>query len=158
MEIFYRKGSLFDAPATDTLLLHACNAQGMWGSGVAKEFARRYPTAYKEYTRRCLEHLKPGERSPLVGKFLIVEDGNQKIGCAITSHDYGPRVDSMELVLKATQRTVWNAVSFAEDQSLVIHSPKINSGLFKTPWELTEAHIIRALESHPSVEWHVWEL
>lgn len=52
MEIKYIKGSLFDAPE-GYILTHACNAQGVWGSGIAKEFKKRKPLAFKNYNLFC---------------------------------------------------------------------------------------------------------
>lgn len=46
--ITYKKMSLFDAPK-ETIIVHACNSQGMWGSGIAKPFAQNYPVSYESY-------------------------------------------------------------------------------------------------------------
>ena len=147
--IQYKKGSLFEAPRGATLL-HSCNCQGKWGSGIAAEFARRFPEAYKIYNRYCLNN------TGLVGKSLIIDDSGYKIACLFTSNNYGSNVDSPEQILKATKSSIDHM--FMKNPSLLnIHSPKINSGLFKTPWEDTEKLIIESLGRSPSVEWTVWE-
>lgn len=147
--ITYKKGSLFQAPE-GSALLHACNTKGKWGSGVAAEFSRRFPDAYKLYNRHCLNNTN------LLGKSFVIEDKNYKIVCLFTSKDYSSRVDSPEQILKATQTSLDHL--FVKNPSLLnIHSPKINSGLFKTPWEGTEEAILKCLEKNPNVQWTVWE-
>jgi ADP-ribose 1''-phosphate phosphatase len=147
--IAYKKGSLFEAEKGVTLL-HACNCQGRWGSGIAAEFARRFPDACKIYNRHCLNNPN------LIGKSLVIEDKGYKIACLFTSNNYGAKVDRPEQILKATKNSLDHM--FMKNPSLLnIHSPKINSGLFKTPWEDTEKLILDSLERNPSVEWTVWE-
>lgn len=51
MKIEYRTGNLFDEPNL-THLVHCCNAQGVMGSGFAKDLRSRYPEAYDYY--RCI--------------------------------------------------------------------------------------------------------
>ena len=50
--IQYKKMSLFDAPE-NSIITHACNAQGVWGSGIAKEFKKRYSNAFEVYYEHC---------------------------------------------------------------------------------------------------------
>ncbi|ESA43498.1 ADP-ribose 1''-phosphate phosphatase, variant [Neurospora crassa OR74A] len=41
------------APPPGSLLIHACNAQGDWGTGIARIFRTHYPGAYKAYQAHC---------------------------------------------------------------------------------------------------------
>ena len=49
MEI--KKGNVVDALLNNEVdyIMHVCNAQGVMGSGVAKEIKERVPNAYKSY-------------------------------------------------------------------------------------------------------------
>lgn len=46
-------GDLFLSPA-DQILVHGCNARGVMGAGVAKQFKLRFPESYLAYRELCL--------------------------------------------------------------------------------------------------------
>lgn len=54
MGIIYRTGNVVDALINGEVdfIMHCCNAQGVMGSGVAKEIRQRIPNAYTEYMFR----------------------------------------------------------------------------------------------------------
>lgn len=166
-KIIYKKGSLFDAPK-GAVLLHACNAQGKWGSGIAAEFARRYPDAYKQYSTKC----KLNPMSKLLPNGFLIHDKDQAIACLITSKNYGTRVDPPGQIVVATGRAIQDLFGEGDPKRQIgsslpltggpvnvihIHSPKINSGLFRVPWEQTEAVIEEAIKDREDVTWTVWE-
>lgn len=131
--IEYRNGDLFSAP-TNAVLAHACNAQGVWGSGVAKEFKKRFPLAFKEYEQFCIENLRSRE---LCGQSFLCTSDKQKVGCLITSHRYGADVDSPAEIMGATTIALSQLLSQLKPGE-ELHIPKINSGLFHVPWLDTE--------------------
>ena len=139
--ITYSKGNLFHAPR-GVYLAHACNCRGKWGAGVAHEFRNRFPNSYKEYQRYCRLGAKPGDI------FICSEESGYQVICLFTSESYGSSVDAADSILEATKQA---SSKFPIDKP--IHMPKINSGLFKVPWELTE-EILRNL--HQDIT--VWEL
>lgn len=51
MAIIYRTGNVVDALLNDEVdfIAHCCNAQGVMGSGIAKEIKERIPEAFKQY-------------------------------------------------------------------------------------------------------------
>lgn len=151
--IEYRKGSVFDAVGPNTILVHACNCQGVWGSGIAPEFKKRWPKAFDEYALECFVM---GNKS--LGSCTIFTDTNQKIGCLFTSDNYGNKKDSEQSILSHTFLAVQDLLLLIEDSELEVHSPKINSGKFAVPWEKTEAIINEELKQFPNVKWIVWEL
>ncbi|KAJ5901529.1 hypothetical protein N7495_002057 [Penicillium taxi] len=123
-------GNLFDAPE-GSALIHACNSRGIWGSGIAKEFKERYPTAYGIYRNHCLGHIRNrtihdvvnlkaennnesdnliSVRRP-VGTALIIppQTLDRRYGgkghwviCLFTSFDYGKRADPPDLIVNST--------------------------------------------------------
>lgn len=133
-KIIYKKMSLFDAPE-GSILAHACNAKGVWGSGIAKEFKIRYPELYQEYRKYC-EYYLGLNSSMATGQFLQL-DGKHKILCLITSADYGDQKDSPEKILVNTTLALSNYLH-DPDYNITIYSNKFNSGLFNVPWENTE--------------------
>jgi ADP-ribose 1''-phosphate phosphatase len=137
--IHYIKGDLFKAPATQ-LKVHACNCQGVWGSGVAVQFKDKYPLEYFLYNMFCLKY-----ENLLQGKALILNN----IGCLFTSKNYGNKVDSPEQIVYNTEKAIRDLIS---KTTMDIAMPKINSGLFKVPWEQTEA----VLKQFPHVNFYVY--
>ena len=51
--IIYKRGDPFAQSGEDKILVHACNCKGVWGSGIAVEFAKRFPFAHADYVRLC---------------------------------------------------------------------------------------------------------
>lgn len=125
--IKYVKGNLFELAPKGAYLAHACNCQGVWGSGIAVEFRKRFPEAYLKYVDLCINHSEF-----LSGKFA--DEG--LIIMLFTSFDYGKNKDSVSVILNNTE----SALKMMSRTSIKeLHMPKINSGLFGVPWEETEA-------------------
>ena len=149
-----RKGDMLKALNTTDIFVHSCNGQGVWGSGIAAAIRGRCPKAYEQY--------KAGPNK--VGNGYIVADGDYKIGCLITSKGYGKYVDSSKNIASNTLLAISSLLDDLEEKGITevtIHSPKINSGLFRTPWQWTKKAIKNACNIHnPSikVKWIVWEL
>jgi ADP-ribose 1''-phosphate phosphatase len=154
--IEHRKGSLFDAP-DGAILAHACNAKGIWGSGIAKQFKERFPGNYDSYAWHCQRNSRP---ESLVGTTLLLgaEAPNFEgwgIACMFTSKGYGRDVDPPEEILLSTQCAFTDLLSQAP-LGCEIHMPKINSGLFNVPWEETQYELESVLEDWPHNKVVVW--
>lgn len=156
--ILNKKGSLFDAPE-GSVLVHACNAQGMWGSGIAKEFAERFPESYDSYKIIC-------KLGPIVvGQgFVLGRENGQRVGCLITSANYGQLRDSKDVILQNTRSALRDLLGITGKlncwigQDEEIHSCKFNAGLFGVPWEETEKILLEVLdEAGYNKVWTVWE-
>ena len=80
-----------------------------------------------------------------VGMGYVLRDDGYNVGCLITSKFYGMRKDNPRTILVNTYNSLLNLFSSIEQDSFVIQSPKINSGLFATPWDLTSKIIERAI-------------
>jgi ADP-ribose 1''-phosphate phosphatase len=130
--IHYIEDSLFNAPS-DMLLCHAVNCQGVWGSGIAKEFKLKFEPEFKLYNRFCQDINYPVEyKVDLLGTALILN----RVGCLFTSFDFGNKVDIPDLIILHTEQAIMDLLA---KTTMKIAMPKINSGLFKVPWEKTEA-------------------
>lgn len=150
MEIEYRIGDMLKlAPIENTVLVHACNARGTWGSGIARQFHLKYPQAFKQYAAKC--------RNTFRGDAFIVTEKGAKIGCLITSDGYAREVDAPEDIVENTRQALKRFLDSLPPEITEIHSPKINAGLFHTPWHLTEAVIKEAIQGKP-LKWVVWVL
>lgn len=151
--IHYQKASLFDAPE-GSLIVHAVNCRGVWGSGIAKEFKARYPNSYQVYKAHC----DMISQNDLIGVGYFSLDFKHNIGCLFTSIDYGKNVDNPVDILKNTESAVYQLLEQARDNEIeIVYSNKFNSGLFNVPWEETEAVLKKALELFPEIEWVVMD-
>ncbi|KAJ5207616.1 hypothetical protein N7449_001995 [Penicillium cf. viridicatum] len=120
-------GDLFDAP-NGAALIHACNCQGVWGAGIAREFRERYPAAYEIYRNHCFIY----RGHPVINTITDISDEdpqpslvvNRPLGtalmippqqsdfllhrrcywiiCLFTSEYYGSRVDSEDMIVNST--------------------------------------------------------
>ncbi|KAL2157812.1 hypothetical protein VTH06DRAFT_5081 [Thermothelomyces fergusii] len=107
-----RIGDLFAAPP-NSVLIHACNALGSWGGGIALAFRSRYPDAFKVYRAHCARST-PSQlvgtalliRPPVAGAAAGVTGGSRVaahyVGCLFTSRGYGKTRDPPESILGAT--------------------------------------------------------
>ena len=145
------KGDLFELAPKHTYLAHACNCQGVWGGGVAKEFKKRYPEAFEIYNQICTGL----DTCDVIGTARVLNvDG---IIAMFTSIGYGDRKDPPEVILANTEKALKD---LAGKMPLGCHiaSPKINSGLFGVPWDETEKLILRMLKVRQDMRWTVYEL
>lgn len=150
MPLIYKKMSLFDAPVGSTLV-HASNANGVWGSGIAKDMKDRFPGAFHSYKECC-------EQERMLSKFDMVTEGGYNIASIVTSDSYGTKVDSPEEILVSTTIALNDLCDYLSDTDRnVVYSNKFNSGLFKVPWERTES-ILKVLVDRYNINWIVCEL
>ena len=132
---------------------------------------KRFPDDYKEYQSFC-------KGRETVGQALITSNN---VGCLFTSNGYGRYVDSPEMILEATNYALsslfelfpvvpskptedgrYEITRMLPKDSIRIHSCKINSGLFRVPWDKTEEiikyYLSRAIDASWDITWTVWEL
>lgn len=141
----YINGDLLKLAPKKAYLLHACNCKGSWGSGVARQIQFHYPFDYIKYKKHC----ELGKA--ILGTSLITTD---KIINLFISDMYGKFVaDPVEII--ANTNKALTHLSKTLKIGATIYSPKINSGLFRTPWELTEQAILLFLEQRQDVTWTV---
>lgn len=154
-QIIHKKMSLFEA-GPNTILAHACNAKGAWGAGIALEFKKRFPEAYKEYKYLCAEY--PNS----TGDSFRIKTKTNSILCLITSKGYYNQLDSKEKILKNTEKALMSYCEIFENglggpSDKVIYSNKFNSGLFRVPWEETEAILQKIVDLY-DLTWIVCDL
>lgn len=138
--------SLFNAPK-GAVLVHACNAQGVWGSGIAKEFKERFPSSFKQYHKYCKDVFNVSGTS-----YLTTQENTQFVGCLITSDNYGKNVDSKDKILVNTICALRDLAERYPDS--MFYSNKFNSGLFGVPWEETERFLKVIVEKY-NLDWTV---
>lgn len=157
----HEKISLFDVPK-DSIIVHACNAKGIWGSGIAKEFKHRYPHSFFEYESFCLNKYQD---QILTGKSRLSQwhkDEPHWVGWLITSESYGDQKDDKTEILANTALAVYNLCNDIcrlhnreEWKEIPVYSNKFNSGLFGVPWEETELVLHTVLKHFSRIKWIV---
>ena len=98
--LVYVEGDLFTAP-DHSILVHACNTLGSWGSGIALTFRQNYPAQFAQYQAHCLSHCQ----TLVVTCFLIPGDKHD-IACLFTSRAYGKYKDKPAEILAATRKAL----------------------------------------------------
>lgn len=140
MSIRYVEASLFTAPS-GSILLHACNTQGQWSGGIAASFKAQYPEAFEAHKVYCQSRTT----EELRGKSqLLACDDNRYIACLFTSERGGRSCDSKPQILSATKGALLHLRELLAEKGLgesSIAACKFNSGIFRVPWEETEAII-----------------
>lgn len=150
LQLTYHKGDIFAAPR-DSLLIHACNTQGSWGSGIAAAFRTRYPAAYKVYHEYCTKTHHPVKDPIPTGTCLLIppcETSNGKsrhwIGCLFTSAKYGKAKDKPHDILRNTGPAMMQLLERVKEEETnhgrkleEVRVCKINSGRFAVPWQRT---------------------
>jgi ADP-ribose 1''-phosphate phosphatase len=161
LQLTYHQGDLLQAPE-GALLIHACNAKGVWGTGIAKAFKSQYPQAYATHHAFCVKDHKPSHPVPTGTTQLLAPCDTQRhwIGCLFTSAKYGKAKDKPELIVRNTveaMQMLLELVSRTEGIT-VIRMCKINSGKFGVPWKKTaEALTGLELKAHWRTSVEVWE-
>lgn len=156
--VIYKKMSLFDAPK-GALLAHGCNAQGVWGSGIAVPFKKNFPESFISYNRFCLDLLFQNPGKGAVGQALIVKENGQYAGCLVTSVNYGMKKDPPGQIVAQTFLALddfFGEYFRMKLQGVPIYSNKFNSGLFNVPWEETEKALKYFTELY-NIDWVVCE-
>lgn len=137
----FKIGDLFSAPP-GSYLLHACNCMGVWGSGVALEFKKRFPKSFIEYKDFCKD-VHPGDL------LVCQEENGYRVICLFSSKGYGATVDSPEQIIEATKVALTKLPGDSP-----INMPLINSGRFNVPWEQTAS----LLRNYDDLDITVWSL
>lgn len=129
MIIFLDNSNLLDVKTG--LIVHGCNAQGVMGSGVAKQLRDKYPDIYTEYVTH-LEYLKL-EQYPLLGVVSFVAIPGMPdliVANAITQEFYGRDPGTQYVSYEAIFVAMATCLAFARNKDIDIHIPfMIGAGL-----------------------------
>jgi ADP-ribose 1''-phosphate phosphatase len=161
--VTHQKMNLFDAPP-ESIIVHACNSQGVWGSGIAKPFKEKYPFSFAEYHDLC--NIWNQERGTACGVGFMSSfhpDETHHVGWIVTSHDYGPVLrDKPELIkinttlaLQSLCKKIYLGHPKDGYERIDVYSNKFNSGLFHVPWEDSELILSTVLRDFSRINWIV---
>ncbi|KAF2129348.1 hypothetical protein P153DRAFT_366749 [Dothidotthia symphoricarpi CBS 119687] len=148
LKLVYHQGDIFENIPKGCLLIHACNAQGHWGSGIAKAFRDQYPKAYAAHRNFCIkDHTKFNPVRTGTAQLVAPCEGESEhwIGCVFTSAKYGKAKDKPEVIVRNTVNSMKMLLELVMQAEGIteIRMCMLNSGKFGVPWEKTS----EALES-----------
>lgn len=141
-------GDVLDA--TNGIIVHGCNAQGVMGSGLAKAVRAKYPKAFADYadayTQGGLE----------LGQVVLSEiTDTLVIANAITQWHYGR--DKVKYVSYPAIQQTFTAIAEAASQlDIEVHYPMIGAGLGGGNWAVISEIIDTAFEPYPDVARTLW--
>ena len=145
MRLTYTKGNIINA--SEPIIAHGCNAQGVMGSGVAKAVKLRFPNAFDCYRR---QHKEEGLK---VGQVIYAPCEEKIIANCITQRYYGRdgrRYVDYEAFRKCMKSidafTTAMKVNTYKDETITVAMPRIGAGLGGGDWSKIEAIILE--ESH----------
>lgn len=160
--VIHKTMSLFSAP-NDSIIVHACNSQGVWGSGIAKAFKEKYAHSYVDYNRFCADmNMSRGSACGRAGmsSFHVSED--HWVAWIVTSHNFGSQVSVPELIkihttmaLQDLCKKIYLAHSAENHPTINVYSNKFNSGLFNVPWADSELILETVLKDFQRINWFV---
>ena len=149
------KGNVLDIE--EGIIVHCCNAQGVMGSGIAKEIKQRYPQAFSNY-KDHIDRYKETNRSPLgTLSFYRVNDKKCVIN-AIVQEFYG-RDKNMVYVDYDSIRQCLKGVNFYAPLigiSLPVCFPLIGCWLAGGDWGIVSSIIEEEIDS--SIDKHLYIL
>lgn len=137
------------------IVVHGCNAQGVMGSGVAKQLRAKYPSIFDDYRLAVIEHTDKG-MDPL--GYVVYSEITDKlvIVSAITQKFYG-RDGTKYVSYDAMDSAMSKIASVARQANEVVHIPYlIGAGLGGGTAEII-IEIIRAHTKDLVVNFHHWK-
>lgn len=162
--VTHQKISLFDVPKGE-IIVHACNSQGVWGSGIAKPFKEKYPESFKDYNKFVLNLNE--ERGTACGRGGLsshVFSEDHWVGWIVTSHNYSSLKDSPDLIKIQTTLALRDFCTKVYrscpsegkiNHPITVYSNKFNSGLFNVPWADSELILNTVLKDFKRINWVV---
>ena len=140
----YKKGDLLKA--SESIIAHGCNCQGVMGAGVAKQIKNKYPKAYKKYKEYTPDN-------GLIGKIQPVLISNETLKIVINCFSqvyYGGRhkefnYSKFKVIVKKIARYIYSFGGGGGDNYNVA-IPRIGAGRGKGDWDIIES-ILKEYES-----------
>lgn len=142
----YIKGDLLSA--TEGLIIHGCNCQGVMGSGVALALRNKYPEAYYDYLDYCAVHSDTKSAGKNMLGTICYSHVTEKltIANAFTQQFYGK--DGRQYASYAAIEDCFQNIQSNVCPSWKLHLPKIGCGLGGLDWKEVVPYIDYYLGSH----------
>lgn len=145
-----------DVLAVDTgIIVHQCNAQGVMGSGIARQIREQFPAAYMAYKQQEHDHgLRLGDISFVrVGtkKYIVNLIGQASFGGSQVHTSYKALEGGFKRILKLRLNLIYDG-----SPALDICMPRIGCGLGNGSWDEVEKVIRRVIPDDVIVKVYDW--
>lgn len=128
--IIFRKQDI--TTATNGIIMHGVNCQGVMGSGVAAAIRHKWPSVFTNYAAFCGGLLEPSEALGVVQTVSINDD--LIIANCFTQLNYGKDGKKYANV-DAIDETIEAVLDLARFKDLPVYLPRIGCGLGGLSWE-----------------------
>ena len=119
--------------ATEDIICHQTNCQGVMGSGIALQIKKEFPLAYGKYAILCNKY--SNKRSILLGQIQIVDCGNKCVASIFGQEKYGR--DKVYTNYQALYKGIKELVQVAKSENKSIAMPyKIGCGSAGGDWKI----------------------
>ncbi len=152
--INYIKGDLL--AVTNGMIIHGCNCSGGFGSGIAGQIRKKWPSVYNKFKKMPVGEKSLGRTQSCV--ITWTDDESLWVVNCFTQLNYGKdgkKYASVDAIRTALERVFKEANEFNE----VIHSPKIGCGLGGLDWDSEVRPIFEELSNtYPNINVNIYEL
>ncbi|MDK8180610.1 macro domain-containing protein [Paenibacillus sp. UMB4589-SE434] len=130
MAVYIVEGDLLKA--TEDIIGHQVNCQGVMGSGIAKSLRAAYSNLYPMYKEFCSKHQSP---SQLLGKCQIINTGSNEVANLYGQLNYG-RQKTVYTNYEALKAALETLRDYAVLNNLSVALPyNIGCGLANGDWD-----------------------
>jgi len=147
MTLVYVKGDLL--AASEDMIGHQVNCQGVMGSGIAYQIANKYPKVHDEYCKKVIANTKAGNMGTvLLGECQICDSGNKKIVNLFgQDHFNAPGINTRKTNYDALSTALYHMYYYAHNNGLSVALPfKLGSDRGGGDWEIIRAIIDEYME------------
>jgi O-acetyl-ADP-ribose deacetylase (regulator of RNase III) len=149
MKIIEQIGSIFDCE--ENILVNPVNCVGVWGAGLARQFADKFPKTYKQYlVEYRAGFLRPG--------YCVVHDENDKAVVCLPTKDHWRDPSKLEYIRWGMHFLLSNA--FGEEvnkDTMQIAMPKLGCGLGGLNWKDVSGVLKEFDQTYPDVHLFVYD-
>lgn len=134
---------------TEGIIVHGCNAQGVMGSGIAKQIRNKYPQVFKDYRDHYLLMIQTDPEN-LLGSIVITEINPKLIIVSgITQQFYGRDTNERYVCYNAVRGVFSGVRKLSLQTGLPVKYPALGSGLGGGDLERIKMVINEALKDLP---------
>lgn len=122
-KINFNKGNILDV--TSGIIVHGCNAQGVMGSGVAKQLREKYPEMYAKYKSDITSVFDTSESVGAVSWYSLTPGKPFLIASGITQEFYGRDISVKYVSYDAVHSVFMKVFNHALFHNLTVHIPDL---------------------------------
>ena len=144
MTITYKTGDIFTSEAD--ALAQGCNTAGIMASGIAEQFAERFPVMFQNYHQKCLS----GTFTSGTGHIFQNPQKPHVINLATQGEDREAKLEYIDSCFN------WMKQALPNTEIQKVAMPRIASGLGGLVWEDVNELLESHFKDHKELEIELW--